>query len=66
MNDRVRAMRLWVAHVVDKFDHNIVGHRWQWLCDLIALRLFRDDDPECHCEWCVWHRQRYEEIMRDE
>lgn len=52
MGERMRTIRLIVAHAVDWIDVHVFGHRFPRLCRWIAFCLWPQDGPECGCRYC--------------
>ena len=47
----VRKIRIFIAHILDKFDHYILQHRFHFICNFIALKLW-PNEIECKCVYC--------------
>jgi len=56
-------MKLWIIHLLDWIDENILFHRFYWVCQKIGLSKWWGEE-DCPCSYCVRHRQYSSEITQ--
>ncbi len=48
----LKKIRLFIAHILDKFDHYILDHRFYFICHFITFKVWPKDNEECKCKYC--------------
>jgi beta-galactosidase GanA len=57
-------MKLWLIHLLDKFDSYILRHYFNWVCQLVSDSSWWGKE-DCYCSYCSKIRENWLKLEKE-